>query len=275
MATVRLLKIHPTDGIPTENALTDDIIFNSYSVSGGGQVLSSSGLLLGTTPISGVTNVTFNDPTANTINQTAGTLIINNIMAKERTNLMTTAGEVLFPIVTNSSSQLDNFQLPQVAGAPTATPSNSGEGFAVWDSTNDNFYIWNGVSWDNQNIVTQASEVANTYTAGEALTASHVVYISAADTVSRASASAAPNAYAMGVVDADAASGSPVVIISEGTVDGFTGLTSGSRYYLSASAAGAVQSTIPTGSGNIIILVGNAKNTTTMQLRLEDLGRRA
>lgn len=255
--------------------MSDDITFASYTVSGGAQVLDATGLLLGATPISGVTNITFDAPSANTINQTAGALIIDDLMAKERSNLMTTAGEILFPVVANSAGELDNFQLPTVAGAPTATPTNSGEGFMVWDSSNDNLYVWNGSAWDNQNIVTQASQVANSYTAGEALTAAHVVYISAADTVMRASASAAPNAYAVGVADTNAASGSTVIVLSEGVADGFSGLTPGSRYYLSAATAGAVQSTIPTGSGHVIVKIGVAKNSTNMHLAIEDLGRRA
>lgn len=275
MAQIRLLKVDPTDGIPTEHSLSDEVTFTSFTVSGGAQELSGTGLYLGATPISAVTNITFNDPTANTINQTAGTLIINNIMAKERNNTMTTAGEILFPIVTNTSTQLDNFQFPQVAGAPTATPSNSGEGFAVWDSTDDALYIWNGVSWDNQNIVTQANSVDNDYTAGEAITAGNVVYISAADTVKRSSATATPLAYSLGVARATAASGGTVTIIQDGEAPVFSGLTPGSRYYLSATAAGGVDPTIPTGTGHVIVKIGMARNSTTMELQIEDLGRRA
>lgn len=273
MSQVKLLKID-SDGIPVESSQSDDITFNSFSVSGGAQSLSASGLQLGNTPVSGASYVNFTDPSTGYINQTAGNLIIDDIMAVDRTNQMTTSGEILFPTVANSSNELDNFQVPSVSGAPTATPTNPGEGFMVWDSVNDDLYVWTGTQWDSQSIVEDANRVTNTYVAGEALNLIDAVYISSADTVSKANASSVIPAKMIGFTSASAASAGVVPIVSEGLLSGFSGLTPGARYYLSTTA-GLITTTIPTGSGHTIVSTGFAKNATNLQVRIEELGRRS
>ena len=134
MAQIRVLKIS-SDGIPLEHSFTDDVTFTSFTVDGGGPVMSGTGIDMNGQDVSDLSDLVFTDPSVGTINQTAGSLIVDNLMAKERSNTLTTAADILFPTVTDSAGQVDIFRLPTIAGAPTATPTTSGEGFLLWDST--------------------------------------------------------------------------------------------------------------------------------------------
>lgn len=275
MAQVKLLKI-ASDGVPLEfDSANDDITLASFTVQGGGPVLSATGLDLNNQDVSDVNDLVFNDPTTGTINQTAGSLIVDNIMAKERENLMTTAGGISFPVISDLAGQVDAFRLPSLAGAPTASPTTGGEGHLVWDSTNDKLYAWTGSAWDDLSTVQAASQVVNSYTAAVAILARDVVYISAADNVSKALATNTSQSYAIGLAKAAAIATAPVEVQSEGVMTGFTGLTAGSRYYLDATVAGTITSSIPTGSGNTIVQVGYAKSTTALHIHIEQMGRRA
>lgn len=272
MAQIKLLKI-ASDGVPLEfNSASDEITLASFTVQGGGPVLSGTGLDMNNQDVSDIKNLDFNDPSVSTIEQTAGALIVDNIMAKERENLMSTAGGISFPVITDVAGQVDAFRLPALAGAPTATPSTGGEGHLVWDSTNDKLYAWTGSAWDDLSTVQAASKVINSYTADEALSARDVLYISAADNVSKALATNTSQSYAMGLAVASAADTAPVEVQSEGVMTGFTGLTAGARYYLDASTAGAITSTIPTGTGNTVVQIGYAKSTTALHIHIEQMG---
>jgi hypothetical protein len=146
------------------------------------------------------------------------------------------------------------------------------------DGTAGQFLQTNGagqLSWQNQTDDVQAEIVANEYTADEALAACDALYISAANNVSKASASGsgAPSRL-MGFAQALAADTDPVFVVSEGLLGGFSGLTAGSRYYLSATA-GAITATIPVGTGNTVVQAGYAKSATELQIHIEQLGRRA
>lgn len=275
MAQVKLLKI-ASDGVPLEfNSASDDITLASFTVQGGGPVLGATGLDLNNQDLSDVKNIDFNDPAVSTIEQTVGALIVDNIMAKERENLMTVAGGISFPVITDLAGQVDAFRLPALAGTPTASPTTGGEGHLVWDSTNDKLYAWTGSAWDDLSTVQAAQQVVNSYIADEALAARDVLYISAADNVSKALATNSSQSYAMGLAKAAAADAASVEVQSEGVMAGFTGLTAGSRYYLDATTPGAITSSIPTGSGNTIVQVGYAKSTTALHIHIEQLGRRS
>lgn len=277
MAQKKLLFISASDGTPTEhNSTTDDVTFLSYTVDTTGQTLSQTGLDMANTDISDVADVSFNDPSVNTINQTAGSLVIDDIMAKDRNNLMETVGAVLFPLVTDVAGEVDAFKIPHIAGAPTATPAFSSDaGYLVYDDTNNNLYVWNGAQWDNLNTVAEAEKVTNNYLAEVAILARDVVYISSANNVSPAIATAPGTAYAIGLAKAAAAPAANVPVISEGIVAGFSGLTPGARYFLSAATAGEITATTPTGTGNVIMQIGYAKSATELHLQLDTLGRRA
>jgi hypothetical protein len=274
MAQVLLLKI-AADGVPLEfNSTTDDITLNSYTVQGGGPVLSGTGLDMNNQDVTDVSDLAFNDPTTGTINQTAGALIIDNLMAKERENTMTTAGGIAFPVIADSAGQVDAFRLPALAGTPTATPTNAGEGHVVWDSTNNKMYVWDGSAWDDQSTVASANNVDDSYIAEVAVTARDVCYISSADNVSPADVTTSVKAQAIGLALTTQVATDPIVVRKFGRLGGFAGLTSGARYYLSATA-GAITTTIPAGSGNTIVQIGYAKNATNLDIQIQQLGRRA
>ncbi|MEO5348883.1 MAG: hypothetical protein H7836_04480 [Magnetococcus sp. YQC-3] len=274
MGQVKLLKI-AADGVPLEfDSVADDITLNSFTVQGGGPVLSPTGLDLNNQDVSDINDAVFNDPTTGTINQTAGNLIIDNIMGKERENLMTVAGSVSFPVISDLAGQVDAFRLPALAGSPTASPTNGGEGHLVWDSTNNKMFVWNGVSWDDLSTVTSAENVDDSYIAQVAVAIRDVVYISSADNVSPADNTTSLKAQAVGLAVAGAAPTATVTVRKTGRLAGFTGLTATARYYLD-STAGQIVSTIPSGSGNTIVQVGYAKNTTTLDIQILQLGRRA
>jgi hypothetical protein len=197
-------------------------------------------------------------------------------MFQTKENVMTTAGAVLFPVVTDDVDELDAFRLPAIAGTPTATPADGGEGYMAWDSTNDILYVWDGTAWVNQSQATAANRVCNQYTADEALAQHDVVYISAADNVSKADVSGAGAASrVIGITAAAAADTDPVNVCSEGVVTGFTGLSAGSRYFADPATPGAITTTVPVGTGNTIVMVGYAKSATELHLHIEQLGRRS
>lgn len=274
MAQVRLLKI-ASDGVPIEHSLTDDLTLGSFTVNGGGPVLSATGLAMANQDISALKNIVFTDPTVDTINQTAGSLIIDNIMAKDRSNTMASVSDILFPTVSDVSAQVDMFRLPTLAGMPTQAPTKTGEGYMIWDSSNDDLYIWNGSMWDNQNIVKSANGVDDLYTAAASVVVGDVVYLSAADTVSKALATAPVTSQVLGFAASAAAAAGQVNVRKAGKLSGFTGLTAGARYYLDTATAGVVTTTVPSVSGSTICQVGYAKNATTMDILIQQLGRRA
>lgn len=121
-----------------------------------------------------------------------------------------------------------------------------------------------------------STKVCNDYTADEILAARDVLYISAADNVSKAVVSAAGAASrVMGLALAAAADLATVSVCSEGVMTGFTGLTAGARQYANPAAAGEITETTPIGAGNTIVQVGYAKSTTELHIHIEQLGRRA
>lgn len=276
MAQVLLLKIS-SDGIPLEmSSSADDITLNSYTVQGGGPVLSGTGLDANNQDVSDVKNLDFNDPSTATIDQTAGALIVDDLMFQTKENVLTTAGAVLFPTISDAADEVDALRIPALAGAPSATPSDGGEGYLVWDSTNNNLYAWDGAAWDNLSTVSEAQKIVSSYTAAEILSLGDCVYISAADNVSKADVSGAGAASrVIGLAKAAATATNPVEVCSEGLISGLAGLTAGARYYADPGVAGGITTTTPVGTGNTIVQVGYAKSATVLHLHIEQLGRRA
>ena len=275
MAQVKLLKIG-SDGIATEFAsATDEITLASFTVQGGGPVLSGTGLDMNNQDISDVQDLVFNNPASGTINQTAGNLIIDNIMAKERNNVITTAGAVLFPSITNAVGEVDAFRLPYLAGVPSVTPAfDANPGYMVYDSTNKNLYIWDGAAWDNQSTVSSAQAVDVAFTAGEALTAGDAVYIDSAGEARLADIDAAATSTAVGFALSSVSAAASVQVRVDGKISGLSGLTIGARYYLSGTAGG-VTSTVPSGAAQYIVQMGYAVSATEILIQVLQLGRRA
>jgi hypothetical protein len=275
MAQIKLLKI-ATDGIPVEfDSANDEITLASFSVDAGGPVLSSVGLDLNNTDVSDVKDLLFTDPSTAVINQTAGNVIVDDLMAKDRENVMTTAGSVTFPVVTDVAGEVDAFRLPAIAGVPSAAPANGGSGHVVYDTANNNLYIYTGTEWDNLNTVASAENLDNLWIAEVAVAARDLVYISSADNVSPASASTVATSYGIGFAITAAAPAANVEVRSDGILPGFSGLTPGARYYLSAVTPGAITSSIPTGTGQTILMAGYARSASALQIQLQQLGRRA
>lgn len=275
MAQIKLLKIN-SSGVPQEfDSTADEITLLSFSIDGGGPVLSGTGLDLNNQDVVDVKDIAMSNPATGTINQSAGNLIIDDIVAKDRDNDFTASGSILMSNISDTAGEVDALRLPELAGSPTATPTASGEGFVVWDSVNKKMFIWDGAAWDDQSTVQSAQHLDYDYIAGEIVTAAKAVYISAANEVSLAVASSPTTASAIGFTMGSAAALSPVTVRKAGVVPGLTGLTAGSRYFLDGTTPGAITSTAPTGTGNTLTQVGFALSTTELDLQFQNLGRRA
>jgi len=276
MAQIKLLKLSATDGVPEEfTSASDEITLTSFTVAGGGPVLSATGLDLNNQDVVDVNDLAFNNPATATINPTAGALIIDNIMRKEGANLMTATSDIRFPSITDDAGEVDAFKIPELAAAPTATPTNAGAGYLVYDNVAKNLYLWDGAEWDNLNQVVSAEAVENIYTAEVALAARDVVYISSADSVSKAKADAPGTAQPIGFSELAVLITDPATIKTDGIVSGFSGLTAGAKYYLSGATGGAITATVPTGTGHTVVLCGYAKSATQLQIQFDYLGRRS
>lgn len=270
MAQIIVLKSGDASGYPREaDSAADDLTLNSFAA-GAGPVMSATGVDMNNTDLSEVSDIDFQDPSVSTIEQTAGALIIDNIMAKERNNVMTTAGAVLFPSVSDTAGQLDSFKLPHLAGAPTATPAFSSDaGYAVYDDTNNRLYVWDGAAWQDQTSVSSTAAVDKSYIADVAVAARDVVYISSSGEVSPADANTEATSRVVGLATAAAAASVAVSVRSMGVLSGFSALTAGARYFLSASTPGAITATAPSGSNDAVIQVGYAKSATELDIMIQ------
>lgn len=262
------------DGLPTEmDIASDEITLASFSAGAGPQV-AIAGIDMNNTDISAVQDLNFQDPTTATINQTAGNVVVDDIMAKDRENLMSVAAGIAFPVISNVAGEVDSFRLPSIASVPSAIPTNGGSGHLLFNSSNGHVYLYNGTLWDDLSTVSSAESIENSFDADVAVGVRDVVYISTEDKVSPASAAAEASARAIGFATNAATAGQAVSVKSDGLVTGFSGLTAGSRYYLSTTA-GQIAKTVPTGTGNVIVQCGYAKNPTSLKIQFQNLGRRA
>lgn len=108
-------------------------------------------------------------------------------------------------------------------------------------------------------------------TASETLAAGDLVNIwSDSGTVKCRKADASNNRPAHGFVLSAANANNQATVYFEGTITGLTGLTVGSRYYLSATTPGALSTTVPTASGQIYQVVGVAISTTELTFEPEE-----
>ena len=275
MAQVKLLKID-SNGLPKEmDTANDDITLNSYTVDGG-PVLDVN-LDMNNGNISDINDISFTDPTTDGITNTNGTFAADDIMFDSFENVMEVGAAVLFPVVSDDADQLDAFRLPAIAGTPSAAPADGGEGYLVWDSTNDKLYAWDGSAWDDLSTVSAAERLCNVYTVSEAggIAIGQAVYISAADSVSLADTSAESTSRIVGIAGTAGADTASIDVCSDGVVSGLSGLTPGARYFQDPSSAGDLTTTVPSGSGESIVQVGYAKSATELHLQIDFLGCRA
>lgn len=117
-----------------------------------------------------------------------------------------------------------------------------------------------GLGLDTLNIV-----------ASEALNAGDLVNVfDDAGTPKIRKADAATNKEAHGFVKASVSAGASGTVYFDGTISGLTGLTAGTRYYLSSTTAGATTATPPTTSGFIVQYVGFAISSTELSFEPDD-----
>lgn len=159
------------------------------------------------------------------------------------------AGDINITPDTTGNLVLDGVNWPQADGSANEILSTNGSGQLSW-------------------VTAFAGIVKNEYTADEALAAVDCVYISAADNVSKADASAESTSRVIGFAQGAAADTTQVQVISEGVLGGFTGLTPGARYFLSETA-GAITSTAPSTDESAIVQVGYAKSATELHIHIE------
>lgn len=101
--------------------------------------------------------------------------------------------------------------------------------------------------------------------ASENLNAGDLVNITNnAGTANARKADASNGRIAMGFVLAGATNGTNATVYFEGALTGLTGLTPGSKLFLSAATAGAVTATAPSTAGQYVQQVGYATSTTSM-----------
>ena len=114
------------------------------------------------------------------------------------------------------------------------------------------------------------SGTGETYTAGEGISARDILYTSASGTVMKADASAIAKA-AQAVTQAAITNGATGPVFFTGKrITGFSGLTAGSRYFLSNTTPGGIAlfSELTYSAGHIIQCVGIAESTTVLRFEV-------
>lgn len=99
--------------------------------------------------------------------------------------------------------------------------------------------------------------------ASGAITAGDLCYVTAGGLIARASAAVAGNP-SIGFSLTSVTTGNPAVLYFSGRDTAVSGLTVGSRYYLSDSTPGGITLTSVTGSGKLHQYVGTAITTTSL-----------
>lgn len=105
-------------------------------------------------------------------------------------------------------------------------------------------------------------------TAGEALAAGDFVYITSSGTAMKAGAGVAGR-EAVGFVLASAANSAAVTVYLEGRNTALSGLTAGTRYYLSETAGGVTPTPVA-GAGKKHQFVGVALSATSINTEMDD-----
>lgn len=117
--------------------------------------------------------------------------------------------------------------------------------------------------------------VQDGFTSGAAINAGDVCYLAADGKVYPARANLAATSTVVGVaVETVATMNQPIALATAHKTGGFTGLTTGTEYFLSSTSAGAVvlYTTLSAASGVQIVSLGYARSSTELQLNIQRRG---
>jgi hypothetical protein len=252
MAQVKLLKISASGRRAEMDSAADDITLNSYtastsfSVTGGVTIDSNITFNALTDTIAGIQNQNLLDKTASeTISGDYTYTGVNDI----------TAGDLRIPTA--------------ISGAPAT-------GDVYLNAGTQQVFAYDGSTYFDIGGTGSASSVEITYTAGTGgITIGDAVYISGADTVLPANADIEGTSSVIGFAKTTEAATNPVVVVTKGIVPGvLTGATPGAVYYLDITN-GQITTTVPTGSADVVLEVGYAKNATDLHVEIKGLDIRA
>lgn len=105
--------------------------------------------------------------------------------------------------------------------------------------------------------------------AGGTVTAGDVVYVSASNTVTRAQANAVNTSDVIAIALTGGTVGQAITFQVTGCVERVGwGLTAASIYYLSAGVAGALTTTAPTTTGQVVVVIGKTVTSDKLVLQI-------
>lgn len=145
-------------------------------------------------------------------------------------------------------------ELAEASGVATSAGAGDAGKIVQLDSSGrlDTTMMPVGIAADTKSLVTS-----------ENLTAGNLVNIyDNTGTPTARKADGANGREAHGFVLASTTSPAAAIVYKEGTISGLSGLTAGSSLYLSATTAGAITATAPSGSGQISQRIGTALSAT-------------
>lgn len=156
-----------------------------------------------------------------------------------------TTGDILYASDTNTLSKLGVGTEGQVLKISTGIPA-----------------------WGNESGGTQLTQ---TYTSGAGGIAQYdAVYVSANDTILKANAGAIATARVIGFASAAINESENGTIVTDGLVTGVgSGWTASLPVFLSTTS-GLLTQTAPSGSGEVVVKLGYAKNATDLQISMGD-----
>lgn len=105
--------------------------------------------------------------------------------------------------------------------------------------------------------------------ADQDIDAAEIVYVASAGHIDLAIATSEAASDVVGAALADISSGAVGEFQTHGVIPGFTGLTEGTLYFLSASTAGAITATAPSSVGEYVVPLGVAVSATELLFRPE------